>query len=274
MSTQIYYFSGTGNSLYVARELQRRIPDTVLVPMIGALKSGPVASSGAAVGLVFPVHAFTVPLAVKQFLRQVDLRSAQYLFAVATRGGSPCPVFRDVDRLLRPQKKSLDAYFYLEMPGNFLLLHFKALSPETQRQMDRELQPRLDAMRDVIENRRISREPDRRAQKAFFRRHVQQPALKWVAQTTRYGLLERAFYADARCSGCGLCGQVCPAGKIALPNGKPEWRRDVPCLFCFGCINYCPAQAIQIRNTKTAECGRYHHFAVDPRDIAEQKKPV
>jgi len=26
MTTEIYYFSGTGNSLYIARELQKRIP--------------------------------------------------------------------------------------------------------------------------------------------------------------------------------------------------------------------------------------------------------
>ncbi len=28
---EIYYFSGTGNSLHIAREIQKRIPDTTLI---------------------------------------------------------------------------------------------------------------------------------------------------------------------------------------------------------------------------------------------------
>ncbi len=38
MRTEIYYFSGTGNSLHVARELQKRLPNTKLVSVISALK--------------------------------------------------------------------------------------------------------------------------------------------------------------------------------------------------------------------------------------------
>lgn len=39
MTTEIYYFSGTGNSLYVARELQKRIPDSTLVPIAALLNA-------------------------------------------------------------------------------------------------------------------------------------------------------------------------------------------------------------------------------------------
>jgi hypothetical protein len=31
---EIYYFSGTGNSLHVAQEIQKRIPDTTLIPLL------------------------------------------------------------------------------------------------------------------------------------------------------------------------------------------------------------------------------------------------
>jgi hypothetical protein len=37
MSTEIYYFSGTGNSLHVASELRKRIPGARLIPMVGLL---------------------------------------------------------------------------------------------------------------------------------------------------------------------------------------------------------------------------------------------
>ena len=38
MNTEIYYFSGTGNSLFVAKELQKRLTDSNLIPIIGLLK--------------------------------------------------------------------------------------------------------------------------------------------------------------------------------------------------------------------------------------------
>jgi len=38
MKTEIYYFSGTGNSLHVARELQKRLTGAMLIPVIGALQ--------------------------------------------------------------------------------------------------------------------------------------------------------------------------------------------------------------------------------------------
>jgi flavodoxin len=37
MSTAIYYFSGTGNSLHVARELQQRLPESRLIPIVRLL---------------------------------------------------------------------------------------------------------------------------------------------------------------------------------------------------------------------------------------------
>jgi len=38
MSTEIYYFSGTGNSFYAAKELQKRIIDSKLIPIVSLLK--------------------------------------------------------------------------------------------------------------------------------------------------------------------------------------------------------------------------------------------
>jgi len=34
---EIYYFSGTGNSLYVGKELQKRIPEAHLIPIVSLL---------------------------------------------------------------------------------------------------------------------------------------------------------------------------------------------------------------------------------------------
>jgi hypothetical protein len=37
---------------------------------------------------VFPTHGMVSPIPVRNFLKKADLSSAEYLFAIATRGGT------------------------------------------------------------------------------------------------------------------------------------------------------------------------------------------
>lgn len=116
MSMRIFYFSGTGNSLYITQELHKSFPEATVVPVIQLTDYHIKAD---AVGFVFPVHAFTMPAPVKHFLEKINLDEASYLFAIATRGGSPCNVFRDMDRLLKKKGKVLNAHWFIDMPNNF-----------------------------------------------------------------------------------------------------------------------------------------------------------
>ena len=149
MSNQIYYYSGTGNSLHVARELQKRIQGTELIPILGALKKDKIEVSGEIIGFVFPVYAFSLPLPVKQFLKRVIIPSTSYVFAIATRGGSPCRVFEDMDFILRRKGKRLDARFFIEMPSNYMLMAPHKYEPETQESIMKNEKIMLERM-DII----------------------------------------------------------------------------------------------------------------------------
>ena len=61
-AVEIYYFSGTGNSLHVAQELQSRISGTKLIPIVSLLHNDSIAASGETVGFVFPVYLTTLDL--------------------------------------------------------------------------------------------------------------------------------------------------------------------------------------------------------------------
>ena len=118
MSTEIYYFSGTGNSLHVARELQKRIPETNLIPMVSLLNKDVIETNGETVGFVFPIHFSAIPVPVKQFIKKLDLRSAKYVFATATRIGTPHSAFVDIEKMLKKKGRSLDSHFTLNMASN------------------------------------------------------------------------------------------------------------------------------------------------------------
>ncbi len=90
MSTKIYYFSGTGNSLYVAQELQKRIPESKLIPIVGLLNLDTIEVKAETFGIVFPLQDPTFPIDVKMFLQKVDLKSTDNIFTIATRGDATC----------------------------------------------------------------------------------------------------------------------------------------------------------------------------------------
>jgi len=46
MSTEIYYFSGTGNSLQVAEKLQKKNSDSKLIPIVSLLSNDIIETHG------------------------------------------------------------------------------------------------------------------------------------------------------------------------------------------------------------------------------------
>ena len=273
-SVEIFYFSGTGNSLHVAKELQKRNPDFVLSSIAAKTSSGMPKTNAEAIGFVFPIHYLTLPRIVTDFITKLDLSDAQYIFAIGTRGGTPSNAFGDMDKLLKRKGKKLDAAFLLNMCENDM--KFKGyITPTTEKIAEREsaVLDKLGTIERVIRNREPSREEDREILHPFS------PALLKVMSvlTPLITKKERTeFFSDEKCTGCGTCAKVCLANKIKMADNKPVWLKETPCYACFACINYCPAQAVQVKSTPalksyTSVQGRYHHPAVTADGIAEQK---
>lgn len=268
MTTEIFYFSGTGNSLYIARQLALNIPNVKLTPVIGVLNSASIETDADAVGFIFPIHAFTLPAPVKQFLQQVQIKSASYLFAVATRGGSPCKVFIHMEKLLKKQGKQLNAQFFINMPNNYLPVYDVA-APDEISKLEIEINEKLKLITQVIQDKQPSKEKDPHS--SFLEENILFPMLTQVFHKSRYFNVQNKFYSDTGCTGCGVCEKVCLSGKIKMNGNQPEWDKCVNCTYCFACIHYCPTKAIQIRKSKTESKGRYHHRLVSSKDIARQK---
>ena len=48
------------------------------------------------------------------------------------------------------------------------------------------------------------------------------------------------------CTGCGMCGQVCPHGVFAMENGAARIFDRNLCMECGACAKNCPEQAISV----------------------------
>lgn len=263
-SVEIYYFSGTGNSLYVAKELQERIEGVKLIPIISQLDKEIVKADAETIGLVFPIYFTAIPLPVKNFVKKLDLKSTKYIFAIATRIGTSQSAFMSIDKILNSKGRRLDSYFSLNMPGNDPKFDYKVPTEEEIAKLEAVVHKRLDSIRDIIKNKETNREKD----------------VDCISHIPFVGLLSSLvalsdkskdnLYCDSKCTGCGICEKVCLSHKIKMVDGKPQWQDNVKCYHCAACLNYCPAQSAQIKS-QTEKNGRYSHPYAAAEDIAMQK---
>jgi formate hydrogenlyase subunit 6/NADH:ubiquinone oxidoreductase subunit I len=275
-NVEIYYFSGTGNSLHVAKELQKRIPDTSLIPLVSLLNEDSVNTNGETVGFVFPIHGVTIPIPVKTFLKKLNLTSADYIFAIATRGGTKCFACSKIDDLLKKKGKNLDSFFVLNMASNDPKCkgYYPATTEEIAK-LESDVQERLDSIQNVIINHEKCRVTD--TEYIYPSNYLLERLILLGMAYAKYDGAKDYFYSDSQCVGCGICEKVCLSKKITMSDKKPVWQKNVKCYMCYACLNYCPEQSVQIKSkwwmkSYTDENERYSHPYATAGDIAGEKE--
>ncbi len=94
----ILYFTGTGNCLYVARELADENTELLSIPQL--VKKGRYTLEADEIGIVYPVYGHMPPNMVREFIGKAHLK-AGYKFAVLTYGNRKCSsveIWDDVSR--------------------------------------------------------------------------------------------------------------------------------------------------------------------------------
>ena len=268
MTTQIFYFSGTGNSLSIAQKLSERLPDSEIVPIVSSYKNGVKEIKAETVGFIFPIHAFSLPKLVEEFIKSLSLKPDTYIFAMATRGGSCCKAFEEIDKILSQKGLRLHSYSFVEMPNNYLTLFGIPTDADINR-LTAQAQKQIEQMAAIIKSRERYQPKD--PHYSYAEKNILFPFLERVYKKTKFFNYGNRFYADSKCNGCSLCSKICLSGKITMNNDRPEWNKNVECLLCLACIHYCPCHAVQIRKTKTPHLGRYHHPEITAADIMAEK---
>lgn len=289
MSMKIYYFSGTGNSLAVARGLAAKTG--------ASLSAIPILMNGETIhpvtdvlGLVFPVYHGGLPQIIKRFVEKLASLEDKYIFGVCTYGDSPGLAMEYLAKLIGARGGQLAAGFGVHMPYNYITPSFnlkdflgsftlREIDPEKQQILFSEAWKKMEKISACVNERRTGTlETDAE----FITRLVDAVHLHdslgktvWLkvgGVTEPTGLpfresiqfMDRAFHADANCTGCGTCIKVCPVGNIDMVENKPVWRQH--CEQCFACLQWCPREAVQFGGN-TINRKRYHHPDVKLEDM-------
>lgn len=255
MKTTIFYYSGTGNSLWSARQLAEKLGGARLLPMKSA--DALAASDVEAAGFVFPVHMWGVPRPVLDFIAKLALRPDAYLFALAVNAGQVSRTLLQFREALARRGLTLSAGWAIVLPSNYI--PWGGPGPGERRAARiAAARVRLDEAAACISGREAG--PVERG-----------PLWQRLVFTAIYKLsfnqvpgMDKDFWCDDRCDSCGICARICPAGNIEMKAGRPSWKHG--CEQCLACIQWCPRESIQF-GRKTPGYERYHHPEVSLKDM-------
>jgi len=269
MSSEIYYFSGTGNSFSVARDIAGKI-DAELIPIASLLDKNEFSSKADTIGFVFPVYDFKAPKIMYEFVDKFNSLENKYLFAVATYGFTPQKTLEKFDEEVRKRQGKLASGFLAQMPKSGF---GKKLNAKEEKEIFDIWDKRVDSICDVIKDKkeikfdRINSFVHLILKGVLFKELAVFLPLIWYVM--RHGWESLALNTDDKCNGCGVCVKICPTGNIKLVDGKPQWEDN--CASCLGCLHWCPQEAVQTGGYGH-KIKRYHHPDVSVSDMVNQNK--
>ena len=253
MSIDIYYFSGTGNSLSVAKDIAAQTGGN-LIPIASVVDKDVINPDSDVIGIVFPVYYTELPVIIKRFAGKLDNIGNTYIFAVCTFGGSAGYSLKSLKRLIEARGGKLAATYRVHMPQNSFPKFFENHAV---------LYSTWNKQSGIVARNTVERK-----QGEFFRHVLLGPffmlvdycmskmkgtykksfaklskASPYLEMDALIHLNDTSFSVNEKCTGCGICAGVCPVNNIVLTEKKPVWQHR--CENCLACYNWCPVKAIR-----------------------------
>lgn len=248
----ILYFSGTGNSLQVAEDINNELKKFDLVKIPSLAEEEKIFVEAESLGIIFPVYYSRLPLIVEQTVKKLEFRTVPNLFAVATHGGAPATVLKKLDKILKEKYVRLNSGFLLKMPKNHIFeYNTSPVMPEDG--IFKEEKKKIGRISDIIREKE-DRKPE--ISKLIIDTVIDKVFTKATNRIfEKLHMRDTEFWVNDSCISCKACERICPVNNIKFTS-EPVWMHH--CERCTACIQFCPKEAIQWGN-KTVKRKRYRN---------------
>ncbi len=236
----IFYYSGTGNSQLVAKQLAEHLQDD-LVSINTSWKKGEQETFHSEKPLVFvsPTYSWRVPRIVEQWIHKTHFEGNRNCYFVLTCGGSCGNAAPYAEKFCVQEGLLFRGLAPVLMPENYLAL-FEVPDEKECRQILENAKPRVAELAGYIQKNAL-----------FPKRPVtlKDRLESWPINPLFYWFVvkDKDFRVSDACISCGKCVKRCPLENLTLEQGKPVWHGR--CTHCMACIGGCPAQAIEYKES-------------------------
>lgn len=249
----VYYFSGTGNSTFVATTIANFLGlKTAFIPEIDASQ---VISPEERIIFVFPIYSWGVPPLVLKFIDDLGetfwdkvKENSIPVDCVMTCGDEVALAPEILQYKLNKIGIELNSIWSVIMPNNYVLLPgFDVDSKELENKKLKECEKRIIEISQALS--RLERRIDViRGSMPWLKTKIVYPLFK------KWGVFPKKWHFKDSCIGCGKCARICPLFNVSMQDNHPHW--GMRCCSCLGCYHICPMHAVAY-GKETDKKGQY-----------------
>ncbi len=233
----ILYFSGTGNSEYIAKRMAKILNEECidLFERIRNKDYSTIVCDRLRAIVCAPTYAWRIPHILTDYLKKTPLRLCADLYFLMTCGDDIGNAEKYLKKLSEEMKKDYMGCAYFRMPENYIAM-FTAPNDEQASRIIAKSEDKINEIAKLIsKNQRLPKVEVNAVGKLK----------SGIVNTAFYSICVKSkdFYATDECISCGKCEKLCPLSNITMKDGKPEWGKE--CTHCMACICKCPAKAIE-----------------------------
>lgn len=232
----IFYFSGTGNSKYVAKQIAK-ITNEELVSINEKLKNYDTSEITVQDRLIFvvPTYSWQIPRVVRNWILKTDFKDTKNTWFVMTCGSEIGNAEKYNKKLCDEKGFNYMGSAQVVMPENYIAMFNTPSEDEIEKLFDK-----ANIQIEKIANQIKENKPFETPRNNFYDKFMSGPVnMLFYPMFVK----DKDFYADDKCTNCGKCVKVCPLNNIEIKNNKPIWNKN--CTHCMACISYCPTSAIE-----------------------------
>lgn len=243
----ILYFTGTGNSRFIAEKMEDRMEDDI-ISLHGRIKDSITEGlEDDRYVFVVPTYAWRIPKLVSQWILGTELKAGVKAWFVMDCGDGIGNAAYYNQKLCKKKNWQYMGTLRIIMPENYIAM-FDAPDREQADRIIMDAIPDIEKAAEIIGNG-----TDFPEKKSTF--------LDWLLSALvnpffyAFTIKDKDFRVTDSCNGCGLCEKKCPLNNIKVTDGKPIWNGN--CTHCMACICHCPTEAIEY-GEKSVGKPRYH----------------
>ncbi|WP_160680574.1 EFR1 family ferrodoxin [Clostridium sp. C8-1-8] len=245
----ILYFSGTGNSKFVANALADFLGDEIMSLNSILKEHGETRFySDKPFVVVTPIYAWRIPQVVTELLERSTFSGSNKFYFIATMGGQSGNCVKYCNKICINKGMQFMGLGSVLMPSNYVTA--EPMADKTT--IEKIINSALPVISDYAS--RIKKE-------SFIEKSkndtISMPTVLSGPVNVLYRkfmVSSKNFVASDKCISCGKCERVCALNNIKMLDGKPKFGDK--CIHCYACIHNCPKAAIDVKG-KTENNGRY-----------------